>query len=337
MPEQHLPEQRAVVSEGTPAEQRATASAQARVPAPVWWRGVWYLLRFQWRQQWQARWLLGLSAALLALLVMLVALARQQQRWTLAHRSWPPRGGPTYAHWLETGVQLAAVLSWMPQLSPAPQAYSGACQAVLAESGFYVFSRWVVFSIFATFLLPIWSLTFASDALGRLRESGGLLWFLLRPMPRAALYLALFTALVPAALLWNLGSFWLLCQFAGPPGQRAFAAYWPALVLGTLAFCAFFHLLAAWVRRPAIVAILYTFFLETMAGNLPGHLKRWSLSFYVRCLMFDRAHELGLRFEHSEAFLPVSGKLATLVLLLATVAFLLLGLVLFCRRSYVAD
>ena len=50
----------------------------------------------------------------------------------------------------------------------------------------------------------------------------------------------------------------------------------------TLAFAALFHLMGACVRRAPVLAILYVFFFETIAGNLPGHLKRLSISFYTR-------------------------------------------------------
>src|SRR5262249_10552724 len=144
----------------------------------------------------------------------------------------------------------------------------------LEHSGFFVFSQGIIFSVFATFFLPLFCLTFATEGLGRERESGSLIWLLTKPLPRPAIYLAKFLAILPSALALCVGGFAVLCAAAGPPGRLAFALFWPAVVAGTFAFCALFHLLGAWLRRAAVVAILYAFFLETLMGNMPGYLKR---------------------------------------------------------------
>jgi hypothetical protein len=69
-------------------------------------------------------------------------------------------------------------------------------------------------------------------------------------------------------------------------------------------------------------------------GNLPGYSKRLSISFYTRCLMFDRAHDLGMRPERPGIYLPVSGPTAYLVLAAFTTLCLLAGMIVFSRREY---
>jgi ABC-2 type transport system permease protein len=135
-------------------------------------------------------------------------------------------------------------------------------------------------------------------------------------------------------LFLNLGGLGVLCLFAKAPGRLAFAVYWPAVLWATMAFAALFHLLGACLRRAPVLAILYAFFLETIAGNLPGHLKRLSLSFYTRCLMFDRAHSFGLHPDRPGIYLPVSGPVALGVLAGVTVGLLLLGMFVFARKEY---
>jgi len=125
-----------------------------------------------------------------------------------------------------------------------------------------------------------------------------------------------------------------LCAVAGAPGRLALAVYWPAVLWGTLAFSALFHLMGVWFRRAAVVGILYAFFLETVMGNLPGHLKRASISFYTRCLMFDRAHDLGIHPDRPATYLPVSGSTALYVLAGVTVCLLLVGMFVFSRKEY---
>jgi ABC-type transport system involved in multi-copper enzyme maturation permease subunit len=278
--------------------------------------------------------MVGISLGLLAFLTFLVALNARAGRWGLAHWPWPGRGGPTYAEWRDALDAVRAAVPQDPSAAAVLAAVSGANTAALEASGFSVFSQGIVLSVFATFLLPIWSLTFATEGLGREREAGSLIWLLTRPLPRPAIYLATFVAALPWSLGLCLGGFGVLCLAAGAPGRLAFALYWPAVLLGALAFSAFFHLLGAWFRRAAVVAILYAFFLETIVGNLPGYLKRLSISFYTRCLMFDRAQEFGVGPDRPLTFIPVGGTTAALVLAGATVLLLLAGMALFARREY---
>ncbi len=180
-------------------------------------------------------------------------------------------------------------------------------RGIVDQSGFLVFSRWIVFSIFLTFLLPLWSLSFATEALGGERESNSLIWLLTRPLPRPAIYLAKFVALLPWSLGLNLGGFGLLCLAAGQPGAMAFRLYWPAVLWATLAFSALFYLMGAFFRRPAVVAIVYAFFLEVIFGNMPGYLKRISIGFYTRCMMFEAAQRLR-RPAGAARHLPAGGR-----------------------------
>src|SRR5205085_1262249 len=65
-----------------------------------------------------------------------------------------------------TYEQTAQGLELMPRVTPLSSpaaaiedAIAGACRATLDRSGFPVFSSWIVFSIFLSFLMPIWSLS----------------------------------------------------------------------------------------------------------------------------------------------------------------------------------
>jgi len=191
-----------------------------------------------------------------------------------------------------------------------------------------------VFSLFVGFMLPIWSLSFATDALGGEREGGSLIWLLSRPMSRAGVYLAKYIALLPWSLALNVGGFGLLCLLAGKPGHQAFRLYWPAVFAATLAFTALFHLMGACFRRAAVVALVYSFFLETIFGQMPGVMKRISISFYTRCLMFDAARDLGVQPEKPSIYLPVDGATAWCVLLTLTAVLLVAGMMIFARSEY---
>jgi hypothetical protein len=93
--------------------------------------------------------------------------------------------------------------------------------------------------------------------------------------------------------------------------------------------------MGAFFKRPAIVALVYSFFLETLMGNMPGYLKRVSISFYTRCMMFDAARDFGVEPEKPSIYLAVDGWTACTVLLSVTVVLLVLGMYFFSRTEYV--
>jgi ABC-2 type transport system permease protein len=296
-------------------------------------RAFGYLILLSWQRQARAHLMLWIALGLLAFTAFLVYIINQQGRWSMVEWRYRPTG-MTYAQHLEI-LKLAA---FWPHGSANDAVYQmtwGSLQSVLySGSGFFVFSNGIVFTLFATFLLPLWTLSFATEGLGREREAKNLLWVLTRPLSRPAIYLAKYLALLPWCLFLNVGGFAVLCLFAGAPGRLAFMIYWPAVLGATFAFAALFHLMGACLPRAPVLAILYAFFLETIAGNLPGHLKRLSISFYARCLMFDRAHSFGIQPERPGIYLPVSGPVALGVLIGVTVALLLVGMVWFARKEY---
>ncbi|HZT80672.1 MAG TPA: ABC transporter permease subunit [Gemmataceae bacterium] len=334
---------------------------QRSVVAPSAVRAWCYLVWLCWVRQARMRQMVWIALGLLALTAALIGLNTLGGRWDMGHWRWPwpPKPNPPTLTFEEHLERLAAERKAMPlvpeggKLEPAergdrayyvtplpPQAalqdgLLNSLRATLNESGFMVFSRWAIFAVFVSFLLPIFSLSFATDAVGGEREGGNLLWLLSRPLPRPAIYFAKFVALLPWSLGLNLAGFGALCLAAGRPGPMAFRLFWPAVFWGTLAFSALFLLLGAYFRRPAVVGLVYAFFLETVFGNLPGYMKRVSISFYVRCMMFDAAGDFGVQPEKPSIYLPVEGDTALWVLLGVTTGLLVLGMWVFSRKEYV--
>jgi ABC-2 type transport system permease protein len=183
-------------------------------------------------------------------------------------------------------------------------------------------------------MLPLFNLSFATEALGGERESNTLIWLLSRPLPRPAIYLAKFVALLPWTIGLNVGGFALLCLAGGELGRLAFRLYWPAVLAATLAFSSLFYLMGAVFRRPAVAAIVYAFFLEVILGNMPGYMKRISIGFYTRCMMFDAASAFNIQPDRPDIFLPVEGTTALAVLLGLTIVLLGIGTVVFSRSQF---
>jgi len=299
------------------------------------WRAWCFLVWLSFIRQARAHLMVWIALGLLGLSLLVVSFNTQAGRWTMAHWTHPRGKGVKVEEHILNVARVDTLLPWhSPEATLTAMANASYRAAVYQASGFFVFSEFIVFSLFTTFLLPIWSVSFATEGLGREREAQNLLWVLTRPIPRPAIFLAKYVALLPWCLVLNLGGFTLLCLAGGHHGRLALEVYWPAAFWGTLAFSALFHALAAFVRRAAIVALLYAFFLETIMGNMPGQFKRLSISFYTRCLMFDRAHDLGIHPDRPGIFLPVSGTTAWLVLAGVTVACLIVGAIVFTRNEY---
>jgi ABC-2 type transport system permease protein len=290
------------------------------------------------------RQMVAIALGLLALTATIVGLTRLaghsgMEKW---HWHWqPPPHQPHQPVLRMTFEETARGMMLLSRAIPAPlpaaalqDAVAGASEAALKESRFYLFSSWMVFSLFIGFLLPILSLSFATEALGGEREGRTLVWLLTRPLPRSSIYLAKFLALLPWSLGLTMGGFALLCIVAGSPGSLALRLYWPAVLGGTVAYCALFHLMGACFRRAAVVALVYSFFLETILGTMPGYMKRISLSFYTRCLVYDAAGPYGLRPEKPSIYLPVDRGAAWSVLVGVMAVLLVLGMAVFARSEY---
>ncbi|GIW81426.1 MAG: hypothetical protein KatS3mg105_3233 [Gemmatales bacterium] len=275
-----------------------------------------------------------IALVLLLFSVGLVGLNTARDRWGMWHWRHPWRRGLTYEGHLQNVEHLRRGMPWPAPAAAVQDAVLTSCRAVLEQSGFVVFSNWFVFSVFLSFLLPIWSLSFATEALGGEREGGSLVWLLTRPLPRWSIYLAKFLAMLPWALGLNLGGFWLICMAAGEPGRMAFALYWPAVLWGSLAFCSLFHLMGACFRRPAVIALVYSFFLETFLGGMPGYMKRISISFYARCMMFEKGGKFGILPPSPEVYLPVSSGTAQTVLIVLAAGLLVVGMLVFAQKEH---
>src|SRR5262245_12674134 len=294
------------------------------------------LLLLSVRRQARMRQMVWIAVGLMALTVIFVGLNTYFGRWTLTDR----RARPTYLTYRQYLLQMSKQQAVVGRSDPASAlhwAVVGAVAATVDHSGFLMFSRWVVFAIFQAFLLPLWTLSFATDALGNERENRTLIWMFTRPLPRWSAYLAKWLAALPWCLGLNLVGFGAICLAAGEPGRMAFSMFWPAVFWGTLAFSALFHLIAAVFRRPAIIALLYSFFFETLVSDLPGDLKRMSLSFYVRSLMFDATSAMDLEPDSLTVYAPVSGWTALAVLVGAALVFTLIGMWVFSRKEYLED
>jgi ABC-2 type transport system permease protein len=195
------------------------------------------------------------------------------------------------------------------------------------------FAESIVLGAYLGFLLPVLCLCLGTQSLGGEWEDRSLIWLLIKPLPRAWIYLAKFLSAVPWTCLLALGGLILLGTLGGEEAMQVVAKTWYAVLLTSLAYLSVFVLLGAWLRRATVVAVAYSFVFEMLIGNIPGLMKRASISFYARCMIFatDIPEIVPSR---STLYMPVDSTLAEWVLLTVTVGMLGLGMLIFQTREY---
>ena len=195
----------------------------------------------------------------------------------------------------------------------------------------------VLVPTFVAFLMPIFAFCYGASGIGGEREDQTLIYLLIAPLPRSLTYFVKGVASLSLVGGWTAGTLFVLCTLAGKPGDELFRLFLPAALLGALAYACLFLLLGAVFRHGTIISLVYWFFLEVLFGNLPGIIKRVSVAFYVRCMVYDAAGDMNLgplgRVAR-EMFLPVSGNTAMITLCTATIGLLLAGMILFDLREY---
>lgn len=195
----------------------------------------------------------------------------------------------------------------------------------------------VLITVYMSFLLPMFCLSFASAGVAADREEQTLVYLLTTPLPRPWIFAAKSGAALAISFAWTMGSLALLCRLAGKPGTEAFQTVWHSVAASTLAYVALFQLFSVVFRRATIVALGYALFLETLVGNMPGIIKRLTICFYSRCMIFESSAELGIGPTgpfNELLFQPIPATTAQIVLYAASAAMLLAGLLIFSTREY---
>lgn len=187
------------------------------------------------------------------------------------------------------------------------------------------------------FLMPILAICYGASTVGGEREDRTLIYLLITPMPRPLIYLTKTLSTIGLVSAWSGITLASLCWLARDAGQSTFHVFLAASLFGSAAYAALFLMLGAIFRHGTVIALAYWFFLEVLFGNMPGIIKRVSVAFYVRCMVYDAGSDLQIGpwgKTAREMFLPVSGRAASITLVCATLFLVAAGTVVFSRREY---
>ena len=187
--------------------------------------------------------------------------------------------------------------------------------------------------LYMGFLLPIICLSYASAAISGERSEQTLVYLLTTNIPRPLVYLAIYAAVLLLTLAVTLGGLSAICLVIGVKGLEALRVFSTVVACATVAYVGLFLLFSAWLRRATFLALAYALMIETLTGNIPGVVKRITVSFYSKSWLYDPATSLGLK-PIMGSYDPVSAASAQWVMVLASVGFLALGMWLFSRKEY---
>ncbi|MBS0261852.1 MAG: ABC transporter permease subunit [Planctomycetes bacterium] len=199
------------------------------------------------------------------------------------------------------------------------------------------FAEQIVVPLYVVFLMPILAICYGSSVIGGEREDGTLIYLLMSPIPRPWVYTIKFLAGNVLVAGWSLSALLLMCLLGGASGRDVLPVFFSACLLGSIGYSGLFLGLGVLFRHGTIISLAYWFFLEVLFGNMPGIIKRVSVAYYVRCMVYDAgsAFDIGPRGRVArETFLAISGQAAAQILSLGIAVLFLVGLVSFWRREF---
>jgi len=198
-------------------------------------------------------------------------------------------------------------------------------------------ARQILLPLYMGFLLPVICLGYASAAIADERTDETLVYLLTTNIPRPLVYLSKYAAALLLTLGMALGGLAALCLVPGEIGREALGVFWTVTVCATAAYVGLFLLFSAMVRRATFLSLAYALMIETLTGNIPGFVKRITVSFYAKSWLYESGEPLGLAPKEGVAlslFDPVSAATAQGVLGLASAGFIALGMWIFSRKEY---
>jgi len=203
----------------------------------------------------------------------------------------------------------------------------------------------ILMVFFLQFYIIILALFYGTSIAAEEVENRTLVYLITRPVPKPAIVLGKFSAY--AALMGIMTAAGLAISFfilnAARLGEAAlyatFFRYLGVLVLGILAYTAFFAFLGTVLKRAIILGLVFGFGWETAIQYFPGSTQRFSIVHYLKSLLPYRPGGGGGRGVALLLFRlePTRPVLAVLALAAITAAFLALTCWLFRAKEYVSE
>ena len=205
------------------------------------------------------------------------------------------------------------------------------------REGGYLFSN-LIMLFYLQMIILIVALFYGTSVCSEEVEGKTLPYLITRPIPRAAVVLgkyAAYTAVMIGMVTLGLVFSFLvlnLDRLRDPSLYSLLGRYLGVLVLGMIAYGAFFSFLGSSLKRSIFFGLLFSFGWENVIQYFPGSTQRLAIAHYLKSFLPaappGRFSFLTFRLE------PTSPGLAFLMLIAITAAFLALACLFFSKKEY---
>ena len=149
----------------------------------------------------------------------------------------------------------------------------------------------LIWLLFVRFVVPVLGVFYGTALIADEVDDKTITYLFTRPVPRAAVLLGKYLSYLACVVLLVLPSvvvvYFLVVPIGGHIGEQfpALAEDLGMLVVGLASYGAVFALVGAWVKRPLVVGLVFTFGWESTVLLIPGYLKRLSVAYYLQALV----------------------------------------------------
>ena len=207
----------------------------------------------------------------------------------------------------------------------------------------------LVGTLYLSILVYLVGLAFGVPTIHDEVEGRTITYLLTRPISRIAVYAGRLAAVqVLAAVLLALSL--VVCFMAIVIGNfgalnvefmKVYANHVWIVLLATMVFTGLFAVFGVLFKRPLVWGVAYAFAWEGVVSKVPGQMQTWTLEFHVRNVMMRDREVQGSVMDFLRRLMMESAEVApgvsVTVLVLALIAFSILGGVIFGRREYVVN
>jgi ABC-2 type transport system permease protein len=204
----------------------------------------------------------------------------------------------------------------------------------------YLFTN-IIMIFYLQLIILILALFYGTSVCSEEVEGKTLPYLLTRPVPKSAVVLGKFAAY--AVIVISMVSLGLVLSFFvlnidNFPGRTMFLTlfrYWGVLILGIIAYTAFFTFFGSFLRRSIFFGLLFSFGWENVIQYFPGSTQRFAIVHYLKSFLpyssSGRFSFLTFRLE------PTRPGIALVVLFLIVAGFLGLACLLFSLKEYILE
>ena len=202
----------------------------------------------------------------------------------------------------------------------------------------------IIWVLFLRFIVPVLGVFYGTSLIADEVDDKTITYLFTRPLRRGAVLLGKYLAYLACTTLVVLPSVMIVYFLMVPLGDVARS--FPALVtdlgllaIGIAAYGALFTLIGAWMKRPLVVGLIFTFGWEQFAMLMPGYLRRFTVAYYLQALVphampADEGVTSLLQSVFSET---PSAAVSIFVLIALTLLSLFLAMRVVERREYVLE